>query len=69
MLLWALHRPIVEQVVLHPTGIGVAVVGILLAPLLAEPFGLIVALSGIGACLVALLGFALVRANARNVAV
>lgn len=66
VLLWALHRPIVEQVVLHPVAIGITAIVILLFPLAAEPLGLVVALSGIAVSLVGLLAWTLVRVNARS---
>ena len=66
VLLWTLHRPIVEQVVLRPGTIAVTAVLVLLAPLTAAPLGLIVALSGIAASLVGLLAWTLIRVNARS---
>ena len=66
VLLWTLHRPIVEQVVVNPFAIAVVVVGILLFPLTAEPLGLIFALSGIAASLVALLTTALLSEKQRH---
>jgi len=69
VLLWALHAPIVDEVVVEPAAIAVVAAGILLLPLVAEPLGLIVTLSGIAALLAALLAFALVRSNARSLSV
>jgi low temperature requirement protein LtrA len=69
VLLWALHAPLVDEVVVEPAAIAVVVVGILVLPLAAESLGLIVTLGAVAALLAALLAFALARSNARSLSV
>ena len=69
VLLWALHAPLVDEVVVEPAAIAAATAGILLLPLAAESLGFIVVLSGIAAVLAGLLAFALLRSNARSLSV
>jgi len=53
--LWAAHAPLVENVVVHPLGIALAAVAILLLPLTADAIGIAGALAGIAVALVLLL--------------
>jgi len=68
VLLWALHAPLVERVVIHPVAIAIAAVLILLLPLVANELGIAATLVGITVITVALLVFTLVGGNRTGVA-
>ena len=65
VVLWAIHAPIVDRVVVHPAAIAVAVVGILIVPSSAASIGVAAALSAMVAIVVGLLLFTLLRGHAK----
>ena len=65
VVLWAIHAPIVDRVVVHPVAIAVAVVGILIVPSSAPSIGVAAALSAMVAIVVGLLLFTLLRGHAK----
>ena len=65
VVLWAIHAPIVDRVVVHPAAIAVAVVGILIVPSSAPSIGVAAALSAMVAIVVGLLLFTLLRGHAK----
>ena len=65
VVLWGIHAPIVDRVVVHPVAIVVAVAGVLLVPSTAAGIGVAAALSAMVAVVVALLLFTLLRGHAQ----
>ena len=65
VVLWAIHAPIVDRVVVHPVAIAVAVVGILIVPSSAPSIGVAAALSAMVGIVVGLLLFTLLRGHAK----
>ena len=65
VVLWAIHAPIVDRVVVHPVAIAVAVVGILIIPSSAPSIGVAAALSAMVGIVVGLLLFTLLRGHAK----
>ena len=66
ILLWALHAPIVNRVVIRPAAIIVAAVAIMLVPLAADDLGIAASLEAITGITVVLLAFALADESARK---
>ncbi len=65
VVLWAIHAPIVDRVVVHPVAIVVTVAGILLVPSAAASIGVAAALSAMVGIVVGLLLFTLLRGHAK----
>jgi low temperature requirement protein LtrA len=66
ILLWALHAPIVNRVVIRPVAIIVAAVAIMLVPLAADDLGIAASLEAITGITVVLLAFALADESGRQ---
>ncbi len=66
VVLWAIHAPIVDRVVVHPVAIAVAVAGILLVPSASASIGVAAALSAMVGIVVALLLFTLLRGREKT---
>ena len=65
VVLWAAHAPLVERVVIHPLGIALAAVAVLLLPLGADAIGIAGVLAGIAIALVVLLAVTLLGQRER----
>jgi low temperature requirement protein LtrA len=68
VVLWAAHAPIVERVVIHPLGIALAAVAVLLLPLATDAIGIAGVLAGIAIALVVLLAVTLLGQRERAAA-